>query len=405
MTGWDGPMLTDSGGYQIFSMGHGSVSSEIKGSRNAGGVAGWNETLIKIDETGAVFRSYVDGAVHTLTPESSIQTQRKLGADLVVVLDECTPFHVEKSYTAASMRRSHRWALRSLREFRRLGCTVKSSATAEGELPPKKTQALYGIIQGGVFEDLRRESTDFVNSYPFFGTAIGGSLGPDKKVMYEIMSFTRPLVRDDRPVHLLGIGGVRDIFHGVRLGIDTFDCVHPTRLARHGGALVPAAHWDRLKEEVAARDLKESEEQRDDNHVDVLIDEKKLTHKERKQMNWERKLRKQRRIQRQNELIVREHVNVSKPAMAGDPRPLDPTCSCYTCRKFSRGYLHHLFRSKETLGQVLLTVHNVHFMNKMMSDIRDGIETDTLDDVERRYVHPDMSGTETDVQTSPQDKP
>jgi queuine tRNA-ribosyltransferase len=223
--------------------------------------------------------------------------------------------------------------------------------------------------------------------------------------MYEIMSFTRPLVRDDRPVHLLGIGGVRDIFHGVRLGIDTFDCVHPTRLARHGGALVPAAHWDRLKEEVAARDLKEREEQSDDNHVDVLIDEKKLTHKERKQMNWERKLRKQRRIQRQNELIVREHVNVSKPAMAGDPRPLDPTCSCYTCRKFSRGYLHHLFRSKETLGQVLLTVHNVHFMNKMMSDIRDGIETDTLDDVERRYVHPDMSGTETDIQTLSQDKP
>lgn len=194
--------------------------------------------------------------MHSLTPESSLQVQQKLGADLVVVLDECTPFHgnynsqqavgrsacflsivitsdtptthlyssachlfaVDKAYTAASMRRSHRWALRSLREFRRLGCSGTSASGATGTVPDSDTaataaapcstplQALYGIIQGGVFEDLRRESAAFINSYPFFGTAIGGSLGADRATMHAVLSFTRPLVRDDRPVHLLGIG-------------------------------------------------------------------------------------------------------------------------------------------------------------------------------------------------------
>jgi Queuine tRNA-ribosyltransferase len=180
----------------------------------------WNQTLVGIDEDGATFRSYVDGTMIHLTPEMSIDIQRKLGADLIVVLDECTPFNVDKTYTAESMRRSHRWALRSLNEFAR---------THTGK------QALYGIIQGGVYEDLRTESVDFINTHPFFGTAIGGSLGATKQDMHDIVAFTRNLIRDDRPVHLLGIGGIRDIFHGVRQGIDTFDCVHPTRLGRHGG--------------------------------------------------------------------------------------------------------------------------------------------------------------------------
>ena len=355
MTGWHGPMLTDSGGYQIFSMGHGSVSNEIKGKRNAGSM-GWSETLIKINESGATFRSYIDGTIHTLSPETSIQVQHKLGADLIVVLDECTPFNVEKSYTAASMRRSHRWALRSLKEYRRLGGGLPAEADSA-----KKPQALYGIIQGGVFEDLRRESVDFINKYPFFGAAIGGSLGSEKKTMYEIMSFTRPLIKDDRPIHLLGIGGVRDIFHGVKLGIDTFDCVHPTRLGRHGGALVTAVHWDEVRDEVAARNLLEDIEAEkhskaiavdsggvDSKAIQGMVNGKKMTHKERKQENWERKLQKQKRLQRQNELIVREHINVSKPNMEGDPRPLDSKCQCYTCRNFSRGYLHHLFKSKDS---------------------------------------------------------
>ena len=174
-TNWRGPMLTDSGGYQIFSMGFGSVSSEIKGKRDTIAM-GWNQTLIKIDEQGATFRSYVDGTIHYLTPERSIQIQRELGADLIVVLDECTPFNVDKQYTADSMRRSHRWALRSLQEF------VRGN---------RGTQALYGIIQGGVYEDLRDESVAFINDHSFFGTAIGGSLGANKKDMHDIVAYTR----------------------------------------------------------------------------------------------------------------------------------------------------------------------------------------------------------------------
>ena len=225
-TAWNGPMLTDSGGYQIFSMGFGSVSSEIKGKRNTTSVA---QSLISITEDAAIFRSYVDGSIHHLTPEKSIEIQRQLGADLIVVLDECTPFNVNKDYTEASMHRSHRWATRSLKEFIR---------SASGK------QALYGIIQGGVYDDLRQQSCEFINQNSFFGTAIGGSLGATKQDMHKIVSYTRNLVRNDRPVHLLGIGGVRDIFHGVKQGIDTFDCVHPTRLARHAGALVLANHWN-----------------------------------------------------------------------------------------------------------------------------------------------------------------
>lgn len=227
-TGWNGPMLTDSGGYQIFSMGFGSVSNEIKGKRDTEAL-GWNQTLLSITEDGATFRSYVDGIIHHLTPEKSMEVQRQLGADLIVVLDECTPFNVDKEYTEMSMQRSHRWAIRSLNEFLR---------TASGK------QALYGIVQGGVYDDLRDESTAFINETPFFGIAIGGSLGANKKEMHRIVRYTRERLRNDRPIHLLGIGGIRDIFHGVRQGIDTFDCVHPSRIARHGGALVLAAHWD-----------------------------------------------------------------------------------------------------------------------------------------------------------------
>ena len=226
-TGWNGPMLTDSGGYQIFSMGHGSVSDEIKGRRNIE-KRGQSQSLIKISEEGAKFKSYVDGSIHFLTPEASIEIQRKLGADLIVVLDECTPFNVDREYTKNSMHRSHRWALRSLNEFIR---------TDSGK------QALYGIIQGGVYEDLRDISAAFMNEHPFFGIAIGGSLGANKQMMHDIVTYTRRKIREDRPVHLLGIGGVRDVFNGVRSGIDTFDCVHPTRLGRHGGALVKANHW------------------------------------------------------------------------------------------------------------------------------------------------------------------
>mmetsp|Transcript_11813 Transcript_11813/g.11455 ORF Transcript_11813/g.11455 Transcript_11813/m.11455 type:complete len:560 (+) Transcript_11813:71-1750(+) len=404
-TGWRGPMLTDSGGYQIFSMGFGSVSSEIKGKRDTVAM-GWNQTLIKIDESGATFRSYVDGTIHYLTPERSIDIQRQLGADLIVVLDECTPFNVDKDYTAESMRRSHRWAIRSLTEFNR---------TDDGK------QALYGIIQGGIYEDLRDESTAFINNHAFFGTAIGGSLGASKKDMHDIVAYTRARVRDDRPVHLLGIGGVRDIFHGVRHGIDTFDCVHPSRLGRHGGALVMTAHWDeepnevksvtpmtmaievkqeklrrknldRMKTKARQDGLKVPEDIIEENISSIEDfrestsssstsdgDSKNVQGNSGNSENQKKSLR-----------MVREHINVCKSRMRNDPRPIDITCECYTCKNFSRAYLHHLFKARETLGGTLVTIHNVFFMNRLMGQIREGIANDNLDEVEAAFVHKDL---------------
>ncbi|MGB0935473.1 MAG: tRNA guanosine(34) transglycosylase Tgt [Alphaproteobacteria bacterium] len=312
--GWDGPMLTDSGGYQIFSLGHGSVSQEIKGKRSGEK----RRTLVKITEEGARFKSYIDGSMHMLTPEESITIQHKLGADLIVVLDECTPFHVDKVYTEKSMRMSHRWAQRSYDQFHKLN--------TEGK------QALYGIIQGGVYEDLRQESCAFVNDTPFFGHAVGGSLGADKNQMEDVVSLTMSLLSKDRPVHLLGIGGVRDIFHGVEQGIDTFDCVHPTRLARHGGALVKAKHWDEYPYRGA------------------------------------------------------EHMNLRNQQFRDDQRPIDEDCPCDTCQTYSRAYLHHLLKAGELLAVNAITVHNVSYMNQLLTAIRGAIKDDRLAEERKNWV-------------------
>jgi queuine tRNA-ribosyltransferase len=309
--GWQGPMLTDSGGFQIFSLGHGSVASEIKGSR----VNNRPQTLLKISEEGAKFRSYIDGKMHFLTPERSIEIQRMLGPDFVVVLDECTPFHVDKNYTRNSMRMSHRWSLRSLSEF---------------EKHDNGKQKLYGIIQGGVYEDLRKESCEHVNSQNFFGHAIGGSLGADKSQMYDIVSITANLLDRSRPIHLLGIGGIADIFNGVEQGVDTFDCVHPTRLARHGGALVKLRYRDKLN---------------------------------------------------------KEHINLNNSKYKNDFTPIEDDCNCYTCMNHSKGYIHHLLRAKELLSANLLTIHNVFFMNKLMEKIRSAISSNSLH-IEKKYWIP-----------------
>ena len=295
---WNGPILTDSGGFQIFSLGHGSVAQEIKGNRQTTNKR--NKYLIKITEEGAVFRSYTDGSKHLLTPEKSIQIQRELGADLIVVLDECTPFHVNKEYTRKSMEMSHRWALRSNSEF---------------QLHNNGTQSLYGIIQGGIYEDLRKESCDFVNSQPFFGHAIGGSLGANKEQMSEVVTMTTNRLDEKRPIHLLGIGGIQDIIKGVENGIDTFDCVHPTRIARHGGALVKGG---------------------DENG--------------------------------------RDHINLYNSKYKLDKNPIEKDCDCYACRNFSRGYIRHLLKSQELLGLQLITIHNVRFMNRLMSEIRNSLK-------------------------------
>jgi len=313
--GWHGPMLTDSGGFQIFSLGHGSVAEEVKGRRQSTRP----KSLLKINEEGAIFKSYIDGKQHTLTPEKSIQVQRALGADLVVVLDECTPFHVDKSYTERSMHMSHRWAERSLKEFQR---------------GPSGMQALYGITQGGVYPELRKASADFVNSQPFFGHAVGGSLGANKAQMAEVVEMAMDPLDPSRPVHLLGIGGISDIFYGVQQGIDTFDCVHPTRLARHGGALVPPSVWESLEEDPKGR----------------------------------------------------EHMNLRNSRFREDPRPIDESCGCQTCQTISRGYLHHLLKAGELLAMQALTLHNVHFMNRLLSSIRQAIALENLDAEKKKWI-------------------
>ncbi|MDR3117397.1 MAG: tRNA guanosine(34) transglycosylase Tgt [Puniceicoccales bacterium] len=296
MMDWPGPMLTDSGGFQIFSLGHGGVAREIKSCRGPGMGP---RTLLQIDEAGALFRSYGDGSRRLLTPESAMQIQRLLGADLVLPLDECTPFHADRAYTARATARSHRWELRSLAAFRR-------GADGDG-------QAIYGIVQGGVYEDLRRESCAFVGENDFFGQAIGGSLGGSREQMWEIVELVGKWKHPARPTHLLGIGGLHDILHGVGCGVDTFDCVHPTRLARHGGALVPAA------------------------------------------------------------FSAAGHWNLKNARFARDPEPIDGDCPCHACRTASRGYLHHLFHAGEILGGQLLTIHNLTFLNRFLDAIRTAI--------------------------------
>lgn len=294
MTGWNGPMLTDSGGFQIFSLGHGGVANEIKGRRHLAS----NKSLLKITEEGATFRAYTDGRYRLLTPEISIEVQEALGADLILVLDECTPFHVDYAYTKASMERSHRWALRSLERFRQ-GDTGR--------------QALYGIVQGGVYPDLREASGSFVAQQPFFGQAVGGSLGGDKAQMHEVVAMSCAHLDPNRPTHLLGIGGISDVWTNVLEGIDTFDCVHPTRLARHGGALVvPAEHEGR------------------------------------------------------------EHLNLKNARFARDDTPLDPATPSPVSH-YRRGYLHHLLKAEPTLAGALLSVHNIAFMVRLASEVRAGI--------------------------------
>ncbi len=226
--GWERAIITDSGGFQVFSLGHGTVADEIKG-RRGGGRQG---AILAIDEEGVRFRSHIDGGERFISPELSMEVQHQLGSDIVLAFDECTPFNVERDYTARSTERTHRWLSRCL----------------EWRAQREDASLFYGIVQGGVHADLRAESVAAVAASGCDGIAIGGSLGRDKEQMYGVVEWcTRDLaaLAPERPRHLLGIGEVDDLIWGVELGIDTFDCAMPTRLARHGVALVPdpATRW------------------------------------------------------------------------------------------------------------------------------------------------------------------
>jgi queuine tRNA-ribosyltransferase len=305
VTSWDGPMLTDSGGFQIFSLGAGLNGEELAGGRAL--KPGEQKGLTRIKEEGAYFRSYVDGSKLFLSPETSMDVQRKLGADFIVQLDECTPFKVSRDYTARSMALSQRWGDRSLAQFARHDTGA---------------QAVYGIVQGGIYPDLRQESAQWTRDRNFFGTAIGGVLGSNKE--FDIAAMCMPHVHPDRPVHLLGIGTIADVFIGVRDGIDTFDCVTPTRIARHGWALAQG--------------------------------------------------------------VPNERLSIRNARFRQDTDPLDPHCNCYTCRTASRGYLHHLFKAGEMTGMALLSIHNIATMARLMREVRAAIETGTLDELEKRWL-------------------
>ncbi len=287
--GWDGPMLTDSGGFQIFSLGTGSGADEIKGKGKSG-----NKSLIRIDEQdGAIFKSYKDGSICRLNPEISMDVQRKLGADFVVQMDECTPQSADRDYTEKSMQMSHRWGDRSLTAFEQ---------THDG------TQAVYGVVQGGVYRDLREESADYTASRPFFGTAVGGCLGGTKVHFYEILSWLPKRLHPERPVHLLGIGKIEDIFEGVKSGMDTFDCVTPTREARHGRALMKGARGG--------------------------------------------------------------FINLLNSRFKDDPNPLDETLGLASSALYSRAYIHHLLKAGEMLVFQILSQHNVAVISRLMREIR-----------------------------------
>jgi queuine tRNA-ribosyltransferase len=306
MMRWPGPIITDSGGFQVFSMGHGSVADEIKGRRRRREEEG---RIQSIGEDGVRFRSYVDGRERFLGPEESMAVQAALGSDIALTFDECTPFHVTREYTERSMARTHRWLERCLRWH------------AEHGLPG---QVVFGIVQGGVEHDLRRESAATVASSRCDGIAIGGSLGREKAQMYEVVSWTTAELdrrAPDRPRHLLGIGEIDDLIACVELGIDTFDCAVPTRLGRHGVALVPdpPARW---------------------------------------------------------------RVDLFKGRWSHSPDPILEGCPCPACvRGYSRAYLHYLLRAHELTAVRLLTLHNLSFVARLMGDLRAGIRAGQLTEV------------------------
>jgi len=300
---WDGAIVTDSGGFQVFSMGHGGVADEIKGRGRGGGASdGATGAILSIDEEGVRFRSYVDGRERFLSPETSMSVQAALGSDIALAFDECTPFHVSREYTERSMERTHRWLERCLRWHAEHG---------------PAGQVVYGIVQGGVDQELRLVSTAVVAESASDGVAIGGSLGQDKAQMQSVVSWTTAELErlaPARPRHLLGIGDVDDLIAGVEMGIDTFDCALPTRLGRHGVALVPdpEARW---------------------------------------------------------------RVDLVKGRWRESPEPILDGCPCPACSGgFSRAYLHYLLRAGELTALRLVTLHNLSFIARLMADLRDAID-------------------------------
>lgn len=262
---WPHPMLTDSGGFQVFSL----------------------AKMRKVDEDGVTFKSHIDGSTHRFTPESAIEIEEKLGADIIMAFDECAEPH-DRVYLQHAMRRTHVWAERCLKAHRR------------------PDQALFGIVQGGIYPDLREQSAQVIASLGFPGHAIGGlSVGESKQDMYAMIEVVNAVLPEDKPRYLMGVGTVEDLINGIARGIDIFDCVLPTRLARHQAAMTR-----------------------------------------------------------------RGRINLLNAVHARDPRPIDESCGCYTCRTFSRAYLRHLIVAKEMLAATLISIHNLYTLIDLVKEAR-----------------------------------
>lgn len=297
---WNKPLFTDSGGFQVFSLKKG---------------------LCEVNDDGVTFKSHIDASKHIFTPEKSMQIQRKLGADLIFAFDQCLEIDADYETTKKSLERTHHWAERSLKEFQMLN---------QKEKDKNKKQALYGIVQGGRFLDLRKESAEFISELPFFGIGIGSIFGNPKEESRKIVEHTLKFIPMEKTKHLLGIGAVEDIFTYVEMGIDTFDCVLPTRLARVGYIFIRPESGGGLENKFRYR--------------------------------------------------------ITNSRFKEDKSPLDKHCDCYVCKNFSRAYLHHLFNAEELLSYTLATYHNLYFFNKMMIEIREAIERDTFKRLKKKWV-------------------
>jgi queuine tRNA-ribosyltransferase len=298
--GWERPIVTDSGGFQVFSLAHGRVADEIKGRR--GRQPGQGKVL-EIGEEGVRFRSYVDGSEQFLGPEESMQVQAALGSDIALAFDECTPYHADRDYTGHSMERTHRWLDRCLAWHERHG---------------PRGQAVFGIVQGGVHEDLRHAAAEQVSAAAVDGLAIGGTLGRDKEEMRGVIAMTMPHLDGDAPRHLLGIGEPDDLVEGIAAGVDLFDCAVPTRLARHGMALAPLPG-------------------------------------------------------------KRFRFDVRRAEFATDEGPLVEGCPCAACTAHSRAYIHYLSRAEELTGARLLVLHNLSYLERLVHGARGAIQAGRFD--------------------------
>lgn len=316
MMNWHGPTMTDSGGFQVFSLGTAfdqkvSKLASVEQITDATPFAISEKALAKIDEDGVTFKSYKDGSEHRFTPERSMEIQWNLGADIIFAFDECTSPIAPLDYQKQAMDRTHRWALRSLERH--------------NELDAEKRQALFGVVQGGRFEDLRKESAQVLAEMvtnrgdQFDGFGIGGSF--EKDDLGTAVKWVNEILPENKPRHLLGIGEPIDFFLGVENGCDTFDCVAPTRIARNGA--------------LYTKDGK---------------------------------------------------INIKNSEHRTAYEPIETDCGCYTCENYTRSYLAHLFRSDEMLGGTLASIHNLYFINKLVADIRTALLGETFFEFKEQFL-------------------